>query len=371
MEKTHQLGLNYEFWAKKILYFYGLLAIVAIGGQLVGLIVTIFYYSSDIEEYISLRMIWPTSFILAIMLLSWFMVQILKIYNPYILFFAGTLLAVVMILTNPGLPGLQMTLLLPMAISLIYLKKFKLTISFLTNFTALFIIYFISEDSRAVMTPYEYFAYLFILVAGYIVYLAVIERGTEMLTTLRHAAEKEEELLIQNRIMDRLSKTDALTGLINHKTFQNFLETLVHQADASGMQLQLAVLDIDNFKSINDNFGHSSGDIVLKHVAEVLSEKADAHDVVARYGGEEFAVIFTGKSFEETLELLDDMREAVAELKHPEIAERSVTISAGLQNYYPGLSKSDFFKKADAYLYEAKRNGKNQIQHNRNYNYNI
>lgn len=369
MEKVNQIGLDYEYWAKKILYFYGLLAIVAIGGQLVGLIVTFYYYSYYIEEYISLRMIWPTCFLIAIMLICWFMVRVLKLFNPYILFFSGTLLAVVMILANPGLPGLQMTLLLPMAISLIYLKKFKLTISFLTNFVALLVIYLISEDSRAAMTPYEYFAYLFILVAGFIVYLAVIERGTEMLSTLRHAAEKEEDLLIQNRVMERLSKTDALTGLCNHKTFQNYLDTLVQQAEESGMQLQLAVMDIDNFKSINDNFGHSTGDSVLKHVAEALSEKAGPHDIVARYGGEEFAVIFTEKSFDETLELLEEIRKGIAELRHPEIAGGSVTISAGLQNYYPGLSKSEFFKKADAYLYDAKRNGKNQIQHNRSYNY--
>ncbi|RLQ89729.1 diguanylate cyclase [Planomicrobium sp. Y74] len=369
MEKANQIGLDYEYWAKKILYFYGLLAIVAIGGQLVGLIVTFYYYSYYIEEYISLRMIWPTSFIIAIILICWFMVRVLKIFNPYILFFAGTLLAVVMILANPGLPGLQMTLLLPMAISLIYLKKFKLTISFLTNFVALLVIYLISEDSRTAMTPYEYFAYLFILVAGFIVYLAVIERGTEVLSTLRHAAEKEEDLLIQNRVMERLSKTDALTGLYNHKTFQNYLDTLVQQAEGSGMQLQLAVLDIDNFKSINDNFGHSTGDSVLKHVAEAILEKAGAHDIVARYGGEEFAVIFTEKTFDETLKLLEEIRKGIAKLKHPEIAGRRVTISAGLQNHYPGLSKSEFFKKADAYLYDAKGNGKNQIQHNRSYNY--
>src|SRR5690606_16276241 len=156
MEKTHQIGLDYEFWAKKILYFYGLLSIVAIGGQLVGLIVTYFYYYYYIEEYISLRMLWPTVFILGIMVICWFMVRVLKIYTPYILFFAGTLLAAVMILANPGLPGLQIILLLPMAISLIYLNKIKLTISFLTNFIALFVIYLISKNIQAAMTPYEY-----------------------------------------------------------------------------------------------------------------------------------------------------------------------------------------------------------------------
>lgn len=369
MEESNPIGLDYEYWAKKILYFYGLLSIVAIGGQLVGLIVTYYYYYYYIEDYISLRMVWPTSFIIAIMLICWFMVMVLKIYNPYILFFAGSLLAVVMILANPALPGLQMTLLLPMAISLIYLKKFKLTISFLINFTSLLVIYLISEASRTAMTPYEYFAYLFILVAGYIVYLAVIERGAEVLSTLRQAMEKEKELLVQNRVMERLSKTDALTGLYNHKTFQNHLEALVQQAEQSGLQLQLAVLDIDNFKMINDNFGHSIGDSVLKHVAETLLEEADPNDLVARYGGEEFAIIFTEKSFEETLVRLEGIRRTIAALRHPEIAGGSVTISAGLQNFYSGLSKSEFFKKADTYLYEAKRSGKNQIHHNRSYHY--
>ncbi|MFD1031670.1 hypothetical protein [Metaplanococcus flavidus] len=89
MEKSYPIGLDYEYWAKKILYFYGLLSIVAIGGQLVGLIVTFYYYYYYVEEYISLRMMWPTSLILAIMLISWIMVKGMKIYNPYILFFRG------------------------------------------------------------------------------------------------------------------------------------------------------------------------------------------------------------------------------------------------------------------------------------------
>lgn len=370
VEKSIRTGLDYEFWAKKILYFYGLLSIVAIGGQLVGLIVTFYYYAYYIEEYISIRMVWPTAFILMIMLICWFMVKVVKLYSPYILFFAGTLLGVVMILANPGLPGLQLVLLLPMAISLIYLKKFKLTVSFTINFTALIVIYLISQDTQSAMTPYEFFAYPFILIGGYVVYLAVIERGAEMLFTLRQAAEKEEDLMIQNRVMERLSKTDALTGLYNHKTFQNYLDQLVQQAEHSHSQLQLAVLDIDNFKSINDNFGHSAGDKVLKHVAEVILAKAESHDVVARYGGEEFAVIFTNKSFGETLALLEEIRKAIADLTHPEIGGGRVTVSAGLQNYYYGLSKSDFFKKADAYLYEAKRNGKNRIQHNQSHQLN-
>lgn len=369
MGKSNVAGLDHEYWAKKILYFYGLLSIVAIGGQLVGLIVTFFYFFIDIETFILQRMIWPTSLIVGTMFIAWLSVKVLKIYNPYILFFAGSLLAAVMILTNPGLPGLQMTLLLPMAVSVIYFKKIKLTVSFLINFTVLLLIYLVSEESRAAMTHYEYFAYPFIIIAGYIVYLAVIERGAEVLSTLRQAAKKEESLLSQNRTMERLSKTDALTGLYNHKTFQSYLDSLVQQAKQSGMPLQLAVLDIDNFKGINDNFGHSTGDAVLKRVAEVILEKSTSNDVVARYGGEEFAIIFTEKTFSEALAGLEEMRQAIERMEHPEIAGGRVTISAGLQNYDSSLSKSDFFKQADALLYVAKNNGKNQIQHNRYFSF--
>lgn len=364
MEKTHQAGMDYEFWAKKIFYFYGLLSLVAIGGQVVGLAVTTYYYADYTEEYIVLRMLWPTAFIVLLMLACWFLVEIVKIYSPYILFFVGTLLAVSMILGNPTLPGLQMVLLLAMAISLIYLDKSTLTISFLINFAALLTIYVFNEESRMAMTPYEYFSYIFILIGGFIVYLAVIERGTEMLSTLRSAAEKEEELMIQNRVMEQLSKMDALTGLDNHKTFQTQLDVLVQQAEHSDMQLHLAVIDIDNFKKINDSYGHSAGDAVLKRVAAVIREKADTGDIAARYGGEEFVVIFVNKNFDESLRTLENMRQSIAELEHPEIPGDRVTVSAGLQNYYKGLSKSDFFNKADAYLYAAKRNGKNQVRYN-------
>ncbi|MGI2328383.1 diguanylate cyclase [Planococcus sp. YIM B11945] len=371
MDRHDKEEMDYAFWSKKILYFYWLLVIILIGGQIVGLIVTLFYFPDYTAEYIAVKMVLPISLLLIVVLVWEFLVKFLKIFNPIVLLFAGTLLSLVVILSNPNMPGLQLSLLLPMAISLIYLDKTILFASFAINFIGLLLVQLFSHDVRDAISPYEYSTYLFGLCAGFIVYLAVIERGSEVLNVLREANEKEQELLVKNKVMERVSKTDALTGLYNHKTFHEYMDAFVEKAAATHMPLQLAVLDVDNFKKVNDDFGHSAGDVVLKKVAETLLEKATGNDVVARYGGEEFAILFTGKSFQETMKCMEEMRKAVAELEHPGLLGRKVTISVGLQNFQPNLAKSEFFNKADALLYDAKKSGKNKVVHGRKLEYSI
>lgn len=361
MEEKSATTMNYDMWSRKILYFYWLLVIISFGGQIVGLIVTYFYFPDYIPEYLIVKMLMPTCALLAVILASELMVKVFKIYNPHLLLFAGTLLSLVMVLSNPALSGIQLTLLLPMAISLIYLSKMSLFISFIVSFIGLLLVQMLSGPVREAMSPYEYFAYPFVLCAGFIVYLAVIERGNEVLGVLQQATEKERELIIQNQVMEKLSKTDALTGLYNHKTFHEHLEALVQQGKKTGVPLQLAIADIDNFKKINDEYGHSAGDAVLKRVGFAIKEKAGEGTVVARYGGEEFAVLFTQKSMAESLWIADEIKREIAGLHHEEVGGKPVTISVGLQNFQANLSKSDFFKQADALLYEAKGSGKNKV----------
>lgn len=361
MNQKSAASLNYKLWSKKILYFYWLLVIISFGGQIVGLIVTYFYFPDYIPEYLVDKMLLPTGALLAVIGASEWMVKVCKIYNPHLLLFSGTLFSLIMILSNPALPGIQLTLLLPMAISLIYLKKKKLFVSFIVNFSGLIIVQIISDEVRYAMSPYEYFAYPFVLCAGFIVYLAVIERGSEVLTVLQQATEKERALIIQNQLMEKLSKTDALTGLYNHKTFHEHLETLVEQGKEAGLPLQLAIIDIDNFKKINDEYGHAVGDAVLKRVGFTIQEKAGEGTIVARYGGEEFAVLFKQRSMIESFRIAEEMKREIAGLNHQEVDGKAVTVSVGLQNFHPNLSKSDFFKQADALLYEAKGSGKNKV----------
>lgn len=125
--------------------------------------------------------------------------------------------------------------------------------------------------------------------------------------------------------------------------------------------LQLAIIDIDNFKRVNDTYGHWTGDIVLKQVASILQESITSNDFVARYGEEEFAVIFIGKSIQEITDMLEAIRYLIEKTTFPELDGKSVTVSIGVQPYVKNEGKASLFKFADAHLYTAKVTGKNKI----------
>jgi diguanylate cyclase (GGDEF)-like protein len=161
--------------------------------------------------------------------------------------------------------------------------------------------------------------------------------------------------------MDKLSKTDALTGLYNHKTFHEYVDTILTQNKLYSFQIQLAIIDIDNFKIVNDTYGHWTGDIVLKEVGKILQSSVTADDFVTRYGGEEFAVVFIGKTFPETLDILEKIRESIENHTFVELANKSVTVSIGVHNYLSSDGKELLFKYADEALYRAKRSGKNKV----------
>lgn len=170
-----------------------------------------------------------------------------------------------------------------------------------------------------------------------------------------------EKLRVQSTKWEADTKTDALTSLYNHKMFHEQLSQLLGNDDPENLQLQLAVMDIDNFKQVNDMYGHSVGDQVLRRVADTLTQQVTPEDIVARYGGEEFSIIFRNKSMDKSIQLVQNICTALVKLKHPEMDNKSITLSIGLKNYEPHINKEELFKQADALLYEAKRNGKNQV----------
>lgn len=162
-------------------------------------------------------------------------------------------------------------------------------------------------------------------------------------------------------MMERLSKTDALTGLYNHKSFYEHLEEKLTAYNTGELKhLHLAIIDIDNFKMVNDTYGHSVGDTIIKRVAEIIRNYTNADDFVARYGGEEFAIIFTHKTLSEAFEISERIRIALSRFKHPETNHQPVTISIGIKSAKGLDNKSMLFSQADKLLYKAKSNGKNQ-----------
>ncbi|MFT5875234.1 MAG: diguanylate cyclase (GGDEF)-like protein [Clostridium sp.] len=177
---------------------------------------------------------------------------------------------------------------------------------------------------------------------------------------LKKVTNDKQELLIKSVIMEKMSKTDALTDMYNHITFQEYFDTLIRQVSISDNSLQLAIFDIDDFKKINDTFGHSVGDIILKRISSKIKTMVTIDDISARYGGEEFAVILTNKTMDQSLILLESIRKAIQNEIHIEL-NSNVTVSVGVHEYYKGEPKEEVFNKADEALYEAKNNGKNTI----------
>lgn len=164
-----------------------------------------------------------------------------------------------------------------------------------------------------------------------------------------------DQLLLQRRSND-LAQTDPLTGLLNRRALlDNALQW------GSREWLRLILVDIDHFKAINDEFGHTQGDEVLREVANVLAVRAEIRGSVARMGGEEFALLGTVDELTEgiALAILTDMRNAV--MPHG----RQVTVSIGVAEG-PISSEADWrdlYQRADQALYEAKRNGRNRLIH--------
>jgi diguanylate cyclase (GGDEF)-like protein len=162
--------------------------------------------------------------------------------------------------------------------------------------------------------------------------------------------------------MEKRAVTDGLTGLTNHRCFQERLADEIERADRLGNRIALVLLDIDRFKSINDAYGHPVGDEVLKSVADLLKSSIRKVDTAARYGGEEFALILVGTDDKGAKQFAERVRKQTSRLMfHASGKEFRVSISLGVA-VYPGdaRSKQSLIETADQALYYAKQSGRNR-----------
>jgi len=158
-----------------------------------------------------------------------------------------------------------------------------------------------------------------------------------------------------------LAKTDALTQLWNHGTFQQLLADELVRATRYTKELSLAMLDLDNFKTYNDTIGHQAGDRLLARVARVLREVARGTDHVARYGGEEFAIIFPETPTAEAYQACERIHTRLAQAAVG--STTAITISIGLASFpHDAATKEQLIYAADMALLKAKRSGKNQTR---------
>lgn len=254
-----------------------------------------------------------------------------------------------------------LVMLVPLLVSMIYLNIRYLVAATLVSI--LVVVYWYAGPAHQSSSAYavEGIIVAFIFAGVALTGFGVISRGTSLLRSLEHSLESEQNLRIQNIIMDRLSKIDPLTDLYNHKTFHEYLGWLIDHQQSNPFPMHLAILDIDNFKKVNDSYGHWVGDIALKQVAAELLRQIGTDDFAARYGGEEFAVILTAKSAEEARVTMERIREGIAQASIAEMGGNTVTVSIGMHEYCGTDTKSQVFQSADDALYEAKKSGKNKV----------
>jgi len=173
------------------------------------------------------------------------------------------------------------------------------------------------------------------------------------------------EYLDKISVYSDIANVDGLTGLYNHRYFQEALSKEVARAQRLGYPVSLMMIDIDHFKQYNDNFGHPQGDIALKEIAGVLRRNIRSYDLAARYGGEEMVIVLPQVSPHRILPLVERIRTNIAELPFRGATDThavQLTISVGVAGLPANAkSKSELIKRADQALYLAKEEGRNRV----------
>jgi len=179
-----------------------------------------------------------------------------------------------------------------------------------------------------------------------------------------HLLSRFASIAVENSRLYRMATLDRMTGLFVHHYFQERLAEELKRSDRNKAPLTLIMADLDNFKMINDTYGHQSGDLILKDIAKIIHYNIRSFDIAARYGGEEFAVILTDTDIVSALHIAERLRKKVENtVFHGTTEPVRTTISIGISqfDYKTDKNKDYLIKKADTALYKAKTEGKNRV----------
>ena len=229
-----------------------------------------------------------------------------------------------------------------------------------------FAMYFIESESPNITntTVTDISLSVKLMVAGLVVsVVGVIFSQLILYPMLKKGSKERTNLDLRAESLQKQATTDPLTGMHNRRYFEEALKGYLAEFNTIGANLGLLILDLDHFKSVNDNFGHDVGDLVLKEVALRMRAICREHDIVARLGGEEFALITPFASRDQLLNVAERYRQMVEELKikHGNVVIRP-TVSIGVATNEGEIDNiDDLFKAADQKLYQAKHAGRNRV----------
>jgi diguanylate cyclase (GGDEF)-like protein len=192
--------------------------------------------------------------------------------------------------------------------------------------------------------------------------VSTLSKMTDDLTnTVREVNKKKNELTTANQRITELMNKDTLTNLHNRRYFFDQITDFENKRDkAASDKIIIVMADIDNFKSVNDTYGHSFGDKVLKVLAGILTESIRKNDIVARFGGEEFILCIFSDDIQNAVNIAQRIRKRFNETEF-EYSGLKVTASFGVAAAFPGEEITSVIKRADDALYKSKREGKNRV----------
>ena len=153
---------------------------------------------------------------------------------------------------------------------------------------------------------------------------------------------------------------DPMTGLYNRRSFEDSLEKEIERAEQTGAKSYVTIFDIDHFKEVNDTYGHSNGDIVIKALCKMMKEKSKDMGLAFRYGGEEFVILFHDVELSKVMNIVEDIRTEFRCYYFHFKNKDGITCSCGVAEYIKGESSKAWFNRADSALYKAKESGRNR-----------
>jgi diguanylate cyclase len=170
------------------------------------------------------------------------------------------------------------------------------------------------------------------------------------------------KLAEHKRQFSALSRTDSLTGLLNHGALKDSLHQQFYTCRQARCEASIAIIDVDHFKQINDTYGHIAGDCVLRHLSTEVKRNLRQGDLAGRYGGDEFCVILLDCSPSQAGEIMERLRQVMGSYRHEQLPQLRVSLSIGLASCRIEMADpTSWLNEADKALYAAKNSGRDKV----------
>ena len=243
----------------------------------------------------------------------------------------------------------------PIVLSASYNKKELLNKTFYISIASLTFTMMI----RVLQHDYEFEHTLNTMVAYGFAIVSYLAGYASIVFSRKYSAVIESQASENNQLQLIISR-DPMTGLFNHRAFYSELDASILTSAECDNNVCVAMIDVDDFKKVNDQYGHDRGDTVLKTLANILARSCDEADKACRYGGEEFAVVFNNKPIKQCERIMNSILEEFGKIKY-DFTNDSITFSCGIAQYQKNETRETLFNRADQCMYFAKNSGKNCV----------